>query len=161
MRYPVAAVGEYLVGWRQHGSNMSADLEAMHRAICEVHGRLAAERLPIAKKVLRRAIARSCLELAEKRAWNGQFGGARRKLVDALRFDPARTSLYLAYRLARSVGRRTKQRPKRCDAPNFYELDTTSFIQSDPDELRWLWSSVESLDRRRFEQLLQAATVAR
>ena len=132
---------------------MSADLERMHRATRSLHDRVLAEGLPVPRTVLQWASARSCLEIAERRAWTGDLRGAGAKLLEAVRLDPVRCGLCIGYRTVRSVVRRLKVARNAARPLHFYEMGTSDGVRSDPAELPLLLSFIEALDRRRLEQL--------
>ena len=105
-RHPVTVVPEHLVGWRQVGNSMSSDVEQMDRSCRLVYRRLAEDGTPVPRLVERRMLASSALDLAEYYAYNRKFGRALNWLSRALIFDPLRSGLFVAHRIARSARRK-------------------------------------------------------
>lgn len=151
--HPVAVVSEYLVGWRQSGNRMSSDVEQMDRSCRLVYRRLAEDRTPVPARIEHRMLASSALDLAEHYAFAGRAAAAAKWLTRSLRFDPLRSGLFVAYRLARTARRKlapARRVPKR---PHFLEADPAKFIHGDPYRLDRFVRLLRTIDLRRLRRL--------
>ena len=151
-RFPVAVVPEYLVGWRQHGRNMSCDIDQMRRSYQLVYQTLFDEGAPIPEKVVRWTDANWHFELAQEAAVARHPMEVMKALLNAMRLDPAGSGAMLGYRLARSLLRRLRGSlpvVKR----SFYDVDPKSKVTIDPHELPALLSLKTRLHGRRLRRL--------
>lgn len=101
--FPVAAVPEYLVGYRLSPGSMSSDPDRMFRSWQKALELLGGGN-GLSPRALRWSGASRALLLSETRALRGEIGPALRLLGRALRRDPARTALHLLFRAARGLG---------------------------------------------------------
>ncbi|HEX8224158.1 MAG TPA: glycosyltransferase family A protein [Allosphingosinicella sp.] len=144
-RFPVAVVPEYLVGYRLTSSSMSNDPDRMHRSWREALRLLDADSA-ISRRALRWSHGARALTLAETRVLRGGILPALRLLGRALRLDPARTGLHLAYRIARRAELSlSAARPR----PGFEGHDP---LRASPVTDRWL-SALARFDQRRLDRL--------
>jgi glycosyltransferase involved in cell wall biosynthesis len=151
--FPVAVVPEYLVGWRQHGRNMSCDIDQMRRSYQLVFQTLVEEGAPIPRNVVRWTDANWHFELAQVAAVSRRPVALVKGLVNALRLDPAGSGAMLGYRLVRSLFRRVRGPLPSPATPSFYDVDTTSRVCTDPHELPRLLSIKTRLHERRMRHL--------
>ena len=152
-RHPVALVPEYLVGWRNAGESMSSDVEQMDRSIRLIYRRLAEDGTPVPNRLQRGMAAMSALDTAENYAAAGDFIRAAPWLGRALRLDPFRSTLFVAYRVARSARRRFGPAPSVPQRQHFFDADPTSWVRGDPYRLDRFASLLEAIDRRRLDRL--------
>jgi len=141
-RHPVAAVPEYLVGYRFHAGSMSRNGDRMFRSWQSVLGRLEREEKRIPAEVLRWNLGIRYLNRAEALALRGERLAGLGSLGRALMLDPARTGLHLLYRGARLVARLLRGRRPRPEPVAFGAADSRAVLAADPDALQ------------RFERLL-------
>lgn len=153
-RHPLAVVREYLVGHRRHGDNMSADFDRMVRSWRLAYRQLALEEPGIPPRILKWVNAKCALDIAEQRLAGRSYGAALKPLAGAIAGDPVRSSAILAYRLARSVGRRVQPARQR-QLPLFSKIDPAAAIASDPHELKPLSRWLHRLNARRLDRLAQ------
>jgi hypothetical protein len=154
-RWPVTQVPEYLVGYRVHDGGLSQDRERMLRAWEGLLETLSRGEPPVPRRVIGWNLAIRLFGLAENRAVRGDWAGALRLLLRALRLDPTRTGAHLGYRAARLV-RRKLAGPKdtlrkRC----FFDVDPSARVRSDPYEIPPLDRALERLEARRMERLTE------
>lgn len=151
--YPVSLVREHLIGWRQHQTNMSGDVEQMDRSCRLVYRQLAQDRPDIPRWALRGMLALSAFELAQHYAVRGRSVRSLAWLARALRLDFLRCSLIVVYRFVRSVRRRIgpKRLPPR--PRHFLEVDPHATIEGDPYRLDAFQALVRRIDLRRLERL--------
>jgi hypothetical protein len=152
-RHPVTVVPEYLVGWRQVASSMSSDVEQMHRSCREVYRRLAEDGTPVPRRIERRMLASSALDLAEHYAFTGKFGRAMRWLSRALILDPVRSGSFVAYRIARSSRRKLGPAAMPIERLRFLDADPSARIITDAYHLDPLAEFVENIDLHRLKRL--------
>jgi glycosyltransferase involved in cell wall biosynthesis len=152
-RWPVAAVPQYLVGYRVHGGGLSQDRERMLRAWEGLLDTLSRGDPPVPRRVIGWNLAIRSFGLAEQRAGRGDWGGALRLLLRALRLDPARTGAHLGYRAARLVRRKLGGRRQAPQRPGFFDVDPTTRVGSDPHEVPTLTRALERLEARRLARL--------
>jgi glycosyl transferase family 2 len=150
--FPVAVVPEYLVGWRQHGSNMSGDVDQMRRSYELVYRALVEEGDPIPDEVMRWTEANWHFELAQEAAVSRNRVEVVRRLSKALELDPAGSAAMLAYRLMRSIVRRIRG-PLARPALSFYEVDPAADFSTDPHELPRLLALKTRLHEARLRRL--------
>lgn len=157
-RRPVALVREHLVGWRQTGGSMSSDFEQMDRSCRLVYRCLDADGTPVPRRIERRMLASSAMDVAEHYALVGDFPRAFRWLGRSLRLDPLRCGGYLSYRVARSVRRRVGPRAPAAEAPNFHDADPAIRIHGDPYRMNAFADLLEKIDLRRLQRLAEIET---
>ena len=155
-RHPVAAVPQFLVGYRLHGQVMSGDADRMFRSWQHVVGRLRADGANLPPQVLRRNLAFRTLQLAEARALRGNRRGSAAALWQALRLDFTRTTAQLSYRALRLAARLLRGRRPAPPQPLFADLDPTQPVPGDPDALPRLARLLHSIDARRMAGLGRA-----
>jgi hypothetical protein len=154
-RFPVACVPEFLVGYRVGRPSMSGDPERMFGSWSHV-----AAAFPAAGPAKRWALAERSLELAEHRASRGRPVGAAERLAAALLRDPRRTSLYLAYRLARRLAKRRS--PPDTEPPrHFADWQPDEPPRGDPFPLPAWEARLARLDARRERRLAASDRAAR
>ena len=151
-QFPVAVAPEYLVGWRQHGRNMSGDIDQMRRSYQLVFQALVEEGAPIPQKVVRWTDANWHFELAQEAAVRGHLTTVLKGLANAMKLDPAGSAAMLGYRLVRSIFRRFRSgaQPERL---SFFDVEPASQISMDPYELPRLLSLKTRLHQRRLDRL--------
>jgi hypothetical protein len=152
-RWPVAAVPEYLVGYRVHGGGLSQDRERMLRAWEGLLDTLAEGDPPVPRRVIGWNLAIRSFGLAEQKAGRGDRSGGLRLLLRALRLDPTRTGAHLGYRAARLVRRKLGGRKDEPQWPSFFDVDPAARMRSDPHELPALARALERLEARRLARL--------
>jgi glycosyltransferase involved in cell wall biosynthesis len=150
--FPVAVVPEYLVGWRQHGRNMSGDIEQMRRSYQLVFQTLVEEGAPIPEKVVRWTDANWHFELAQEAAIRRRPARVLKGLANAMNLDPAGSAAMLGYRFVRSILRRFRS-PAHPANLNFFDVEPASQISTDPYELPRLLSLKTRLHQRRLDRL--------
>lgn len=152
--YPVAAVPEYLVGYRRHPNAMSRDNERIVRSWSMVYERMAAEG-PLPPDLIRWNRGDVKLSLAENRAASGRQLEALRLLLGAMYLDPVRTASYLIYRLAHTSVRRLRRAPAKPRLRNFNEVDPCTRDEADPNEVGALARLLAAIDRRRLRRFTE------
>jgi glycosyltransferase involved in cell wall biosynthesis len=150
--HPVAAVPAYLVGYRFHAGSMSRNPGRMLRSWRLTLDRFRAANPAVPPQALRWNAGIISLDFAEALALARHWPGAFRLLARAVRLDPLRTLLHLAYRSLRLVARLLRGR-RGSEAVTFYEADPTAPMPRDPDAIRALERCLEQLDRKRMERL--------
>jgi glycosyltransferase involved in cell wall biosynthesis len=151
--YPVAAVPEYLVGYRFHPGGMSRNADRMFRSWQLAASRLLSAQSKVPAAVLRWNMAYRRLGLAEARAIGGDWAGCLSALAGALKGDPVRTGLQLLYRTARLAARLVRGRRQAAPALPFAQADPRREMRFDADELQWFARRLERLDEKRMERL--------
>jgi glycosyltransferase involved in cell wall biosynthesis len=151
--HAVEVVPEYLVAWRQAGTSMSSDVEQMDRSCRLVYRRLAQAGSPVPRRIERRMLASSALDLAEHYAFTGRTWTAAKWLTRSLRLDPLRSGLVVAYRLARTARRKLGAARPAPNSLDFLEADPAEFIHCDPYRLDRFAGLLRSIDLRRLRQL--------
>lgn len=147
----VGVVPEYLVAWRQTGSNMSRDFLQLFRSHRLVFERLnAPSRVP--GDVARWVEARHAFEVALEHGLAGNHLETARFVLRSLRLDPIRGTVLLANYLLRALHRRLRQ-PKEKVRPRFGEVDPTAASAADGYDDNILNRCVALIDRRRLRQL--------
>lgn len=150
--YPVAAVPEYLVGYRARPDSMSGDRRQILRSWTMVYERIDAEaRLP--HNLMRWYRADVYATMAEDSAMRGRFADASTKFAKALLLDPVRWGTYLVYRAARMAVRSVRGARPGPDPLPFDRADPTAFIPRDADELRSLRHLLDLIDAGRLRRL--------
>lgn len=142
-RGPVAAVPEYLVGYRFSPGSMSHDWARMRRSWQEALRIFDQEGGRVLPWVARRNEGRRSLLEAETAALRHAYGTSALLLWRSLRFYPARTMFVLACRLARRAGKR------RAPTPGFFHAQQ-AVVATPPD--RWL-AAIQRFDERRLREL--------
>ena len=150
--YRVAAVPEYLVGYRDRPDSMSSDDEQILRSWNLVYERIRSE-VELPHDLMRWHNADVNMTLAEANALKGDRINALRSLGKALWLDPLRSSAYLLYRAAHTSLRRVRapRRPSKCRS--FFSVDTRLPIPSDSEELRRIARLLTLIDLRRLQRL--------
>lgn len=149
--HPIAAVPEYLVGYRVRSDSMSGDTGQMLRSWNLVYQRIAKE-TPLPRDLMRWHIADVHETIAEEDALAGRYASAIRHYGKALLRDPVRWSTYLAYRLARTAARRIGRAPPPPPIP-FSEADPAEFIRGDPHDIDALSRLLKAIDEGRLRRL--------
>jgi glycosyltransferase involved in cell wall biosynthesis len=144
--HPIAYVPEYLVGYRVRPGSLSARPDNMLRSWRKARERIDRLFPQVPKFVLDWAHGRRCAELAEGFAWKGEYGRTVRLLAEAARFDPQRTTQWLAFRSWRFATRRMSKRQVLPAARPFLDCDPRKEIL--PGEM-----PLRSLEERRIETL--------
>ena len=99
-------VPEFLVGYRVRPGSLSARPDNMLASWRKARERIDQLFPQVPKFVRDWAHGKRCAELAEGFAWKGDYRLCARLLVEALRYDPRRTSQWLAFRSSRFATRR-------------------------------------------------------
>lgn len=152
-RSPVAVVPEYLVGYRVRPKGKSGDPDRMVEAMEQAWSLFDIDCAPAIGEAIRWNRARSFLAFAERKACLGNYPGCARLLAAALLLDPPRSGTVLAYRLARTIGRRLFPGRPMADAPAFERCDPAAAMRHDPHEIPLARAAIAWIDRRRLERL--------
>jgi glycosyltransferase involved in cell wall biosynthesis len=152
-RHPVLVIPEHLVGWRNADGSMSGDFEQMDRSCRLVYRRMTEDGAPAPKLIERRMLASSALDVAEHYAFTGRWGRAAKWLGRALRLDPSRSSLFVSYRIARSIRRMVGPAATEAERPRFLDLDPSEPFNGDPYRLRRFEGVLRRIDLRRLSRL--------
>ncbi|HET9810922.1 MAG TPA: glycosyltransferase family A protein [Sphingomicrobium sp.] len=155
---PVAAVDEFLVGYRVGSETMSRDALQMRRSWELVYDTLEKRGIPVAAKIARRTLASQMLVFSETSFRAGKFGQAIRLLGRALWSDPSRSVLNLGYRGCRLAARLVRGRRRGPDGIPFGSADSSSYVENDRDSLRRLALMVRQFDERRLSKLRELDT---
>lgn len=150
---PVAAVPEYLVGYRVGRSRMSSDSTQMRRSWEAVFETLQQRGIEIPPRVARWALGIQMFGFAETSALQGRPLESLRLLVRGFRLDPLRCSLHLFYRLTRLAVRLVRGRRRRFDPVPFAQADPTRHVELDANALPRLAGMLQSHDRWRLASL--------
>jgi hypothetical protein len=132
---------------------MSSDVEQMDRSCRLVYRRLAEEGTPVPRRIERQMLASSALDLAEYYAYTKKFGRAVNWLWRALIFDPLRSGLFVAYRIARSGRRKLGLSMPIAQPSAFLDADPSALIHGDPYRLERFAMLLRNIDLRRLERL--------
>jgi glycosyltransferase involved in cell wall biosynthesis len=151
-RYPIDLVEEYLVGYRVGQGGLSSDAERMYRAFRTVSRSVDAES-EVSARARRWNLAHRQGQLAERRAIRRDFSGSARLFLSALRLDPTRSSLYLAYRTVRSLRRLVWRRGRGQRILHFAMWPVDRGGPHDPLATGWLASRLAARDHRRMRRL--------
>jgi glycosyltransferase involved in cell wall biosynthesis len=154
-RHPVAAVPEYLVGWRQAGNRMSSDVEQMDRSCRLVYRRLADDGTPVRARIERRMLASSALDLAEYYAFIGRVAAAAKWLARSMWLDPLRSGLFVAYRVARTARRKLGAVRSASMPSHFLDADPAEYLHGDPYRLDRFARLLRTIDLRRLGRLAE------
>ncbi len=100
-------------------------------------------------------LASSALDLAEYYAYNRKFGRALNWLSRALIFDPLRSGLFVAHRIARSARRKLGPTAAIKQASHFLDADPSACIHPDPYRLKRFEELLGNIDLRRLERLAE------
>lgn len=152
-RHPVALVREHLVGYRKLAGSMSRDNDKIIRSWRLVYQRLAAEGPGFPRQLLRWSDGFFRMALAENRAIAGCYAEAVRHLLGALLLDPVRWIPFLLYRVARTAMRLVRGRRPVPERPHWSQVDPTTTVVQDPDDLPALAGLVRRIDERRLRRL--------
>ena len=152
-RFPVAAVPQYLVGYRFHPAGMSRDAKRMLRSWQLTLKRLRTADSPVPRHALRWNVGIRSLEFGEARAIAGDWPGAVTLLARSLRLDPLRTTLHLLYRSVRLVLRLLRGRRRLLEPVAFYRAHPADRMAADPDAVAPIAERLERFDRRRMQRL--------
>jgi hypothetical protein len=152
-RCPVALVPEYLVGYRLLAGSMSRSGERMLRSWELALERLRDDGAQVPEEAARWTLGVRSLALAEARALEGAPGDALAHLARALRLDPLRTGLHLAYRACRLAARLVRGRRPVPAPVRFEEADPQAEMRFDADELPAFAKWLERFEQRRMAQL--------
>lgn len=150
-QYPVAAVPEFLVGYRVRADSMSGDDAQMLRSWRMVYDRINSE-APLPRTLMRWYEADISRTLADQSALKGRYLRALRHFVRAVWLDPVRWTPYLAYRAARAALRLLRERRRRPGIA-FDQADPRAPIAPDPNDVEALAALLRRIDSRRLQRL--------
>lgn len=151
--WAVAAVPEYLVGYRVRPGAMSGDCAQMLRSWQLVFDTLRERGIELPPRLVRWSLGIEMLGTAEAVGRSGDRRTALRLLGNALRFDPLRCGLTLAYRACRLAARLVRGRRDRPGPVPFGQADSKSAVELDADSLPGFSALLRRLDERRLERL--------
>jgi glycosyltransferase involved in cell wall biosynthesis len=135
-RYPIGFVPEYLVGYRLRTNSLSNDIDNMLRGWRAVRTRLASQFEDVPSFVHAWAHGTRCAMFAEGYAWRGRYRRSAALLLEALRQDPAWTSRFLRFRLARRARRGFSRPAPALAGPDFFDCDPSQPIVANLVEQR-------------------------
>lgn len=151
--FPIAAVPEYLIGYRIRPERMWRSIDLVVESWRSVLQRVVAEGAEIPPHVLRWVEGQLHKVLAEERLGRRRYLVACKHMAIALGYDPVRWGSYVAYRLVRTVTRLVRGRRSKPQPLPFAGVETAVLIESDPDEVTFMAKLLRDLDARRLERL--------
>ncbi len=147
-RHPVGFVPQYLVGYRLREGSLTSDIGSMLSGWRAARARLQSEYQNVPSFIHAWAHGTRCAMFAEGYAWRGDYRRSAVTLLEALRQDPAWTSRFLGFRLARRARGAVSQRSQRVAGPDFLDCDPSRPLVPGPlEQLR---------GETRFERFEQA-----
>jgi glycosyltransferase involved in cell wall biosynthesis len=152
-RHPIAAVEEYLVGYRVRAGAMSSDGERMYRSWTIAMRRFGERQGAVPGTALRWNGARRRFGLAEARAIRGDRAGMAAMLARALWDDPIGIGALIGYRIARLFGRVLGRAPGAPHRPAFAACATVGAIGGDVHAIGRLQGWLAAIERRRLRRL--------
>ena len=120
--HPIGFVPEYLVGYRVRPGSLTSDPAKMLREWRRVRKQVKQEFPGVPDQVQAWAHARRCTGLAEAFAWRGHKLRSAALLLEAARFDPKWTFLFLRFRIGRRL-RKTTLTPPVPHHPAFFDCN--------------------------------------
>lgn len=151
--FPVAAVPEYLIGYRIRPETMWRSIDLMIDSWWDVLRHVRAEGAKIPPYVMRWIEGHLHKVLAEERLAHQQHLQALKHILIAIGYDPIRWGGYVLYRIARTATRLIRGRRRRPERIPFTAIDPQAILRSDPDEVAFLARLLTGLDAARLRRL--------
>jgi glycosyltransferase involved in cell wall biosynthesis len=151
--HQIAFVPEYLVGYRIRPKSLSADPANMLASWLAVRRRIEALFPEVPAFVRRWAHGKRCADLAEAFAWKSKYPTSAKLLLEAMRTDPVRTSLWLTYRSARHLGNRLSNPPAAGAMPHFLDCRPDQQVRLDRYDDGLEGGRLRRLEERRAAKL--------
>lgn len=152
-RYPIAAVPEHLVGYRQRAGSLSSANKRMVRSWKLTYEILLRDGADIPPALIRRKHAFLEMTIVLDRIAHAAYLEAIRPMLRALRGDPLRWGSYILYRIARTFMRLVRGRRKSPDSLNFLAASPGARILTDPDDVPRVRALLDQIEERRLRRL--------
>lgn len=151
--FPVAAVPEYLIGYRIRPEAMWRSIDLVIDSWRSVVQRILTEGGEIPPYLLRWVEGHLHKVQAEERLGRRHYVEALEHLAIAISHDPVRWGGYVVYRLLRTTTRLIRGRRTTPERVPFSALDPRAIVQSDPDEVVFLARMLRELQAKRLRRL--------